>query len=50
MDIAGQCYEFEDSLTPASSNFVVKADDGTVLAYLDTSGNLYLKGEVFESM
>lgn len=33
----------------SASHFVVKDDSGNVIAYIDTSGNLYLKGKVIEN-
>jgi len=50
MEIAGQCYEFCSNLTPTNPNWVVKASDGTVLVYLNSSGNLYMTGEVFDGI
>jgi len=50
MCVAGQCYECWNPQTPVNSVFTVKASDGTVLAYLNSSGHLYMTGEVFDGI
>jgi len=48
MVIAGSKYEEQADLSGAS-NFVVKDAQANVVAYIDTSGNLYLKGKIYSN-
>jgi subtilisin family serine protease len=51
MYIHNSCTPNQSPLSPPTgSPFIVKASDGTVLAYMDASGGLYLKGSVFEDV
>lgn len=50
MYIAGSCFERQSSLNPANAAYVAKDSNGNVIAYINTSGNLYLKGRVYESI
>lgn len=51
MFIDGTLSQRQTSLSPsgANDNFVIKNADGTVVSYIDDSGNLYLKGQLFEN-
>lgn len=48
VNIAGDCYEQQSSLTPTNAPYVVKNSNSEVVAYLDNSGNLCLKGRVYK--
>ncbi|MGD2095648.1 MAG: S8 family serine peptidase, partial [Phycisphaerales bacterium] len=48
MYISGKCYKNQGFLSPSNSKFTVKNDNGDVIAYINNSGNLYLKGWVYE--
>ncbi len=48
MVIEGSKYEEQTSMSGAS-NFIVKDDYGNVVAYINTSGDLYLTGKVHEN-
>jgi subtilisin family serine protease len=51
MRISGQCHEFQNSpLTPTNANWVIKDSDGAVQAYLNSTGHLYMLGEVFDGI
>jgi hypothetical protein len=47
MRIAGGLYEQQSSLSPPFGSFVVQGGCGAV-AYIDMSGNVYLKGRLYE--
>ena len=50
MYIAGSLYEEQNSLTPSGGDdFIVKDNSGTIVAYISESGNLYLKGKLYEN-
>jgi hypothetical protein len=48
MVIKGSKYEEQTSMTGAS-NFIVKDSNGDAVAYIDISGNLYLKGKIYKN-
>jgi hypothetical protein len=49
MYIAGSLYEEQNSLTPSGGDdFIIKDNNGSVVAYIDESGDLYLKGTVYQ--
>ncbi len=51
MYIDGTVYEDQVTLSPSSENdnFIIKDSSGNTVAYIDDSGNLYLKGGLYES-
>ena len=48
--IDGDIYEEQGTLSPSagSDDFVVKDSSGNVVAYIDDSGDLYLKGKLYQ--
>jgi hypothetical protein len=48
MCIQGTLNQEQSSLSPPSGSFVVKTSGGTVVAYIATSGDMYLKGKLYE--
>ena len=49
MKISGSCYETQSTLSPPSgSRLIIKDSSGNVIAYLTNTGNLYLKGNVYD--
>jgi subtilisin family serine protease len=49
MYIDGQKHEKQNVLTPGDEDdFIVKNRNGDIVAYVDDSGNLYLKGKLYE--
>jgi len=48
MCIQGTLHEGQSSLSPPSWSFVVKTAAGTIVAYIDTSGNVYLKKKLYQ--
>lgn len=47
MDIKGWLYEEQATLTPPTNSFIIKNSSNEVVCYIDTSGNLYLKGKLY---
>lgn len=51
MKISGSCYESQGTLSPPSGcRLIIKDESGNVLAYLTNTGNLYLKGAVYDNI
>lgn len=50
MIITGSLYRSQDSLSLSiGGDFIVKKNDGSIVSYIDNSGNLYLKGFLIEN-
>jgi hypothetical protein len=49
MHIYGERYEYQTDMVVNSSSFIVKDSIGDVVAYLDETGNLFLRGMVYEN-
>ncbi|NIP51575.1 MAG: hypothetical protein GWN00_22070 [Aliifodinibius sp.] len=51
MSIKGSLYEEQGTLNPSGSSddFVIKNSSGSVVAYIAESGNVYLKGKLYEN-
>jgi len=51
MYIKGTLYEEQVTLTPSASSddFIIKDSSGDVIAYIDESGNVYLKGKLYDN-
>jgi len=50
MVIKGSLFENQDPLTPPPTNdFIVKNSLGTIISYIDESGNFYLKGTLTQN-
>jgi parallel beta-helix repeat protein len=48
--IRGMLYERQATLTlSGSNNFIIKDSNGTVVAYINNAGDLYLKGSLYEN-
>jgi len=48
MYIAGSLYQ-EQEMFPASEDFVIRNSSGSIVAYIDGSGHMYLKGRLYQS-
>ncbi len=44
MALRGNVFQSQPSLSPASGDFIVRDSAGNAVSYIDSSGNLYLKG------
>jgi hypothetical protein len=48
MRIAGTLYEQQTSLSPSYGSFCVWPGSGSMVAYIDPSGDVYLKGKLYQ--
>lgn len=48
MYIDGEKYEGQEELSPPTNSFIIKNKNGDAVAYIDVSGDLYLKGKLYD--